>query len=531
MTTTQIQASYDAIVLGGGDNGLLCAAYLAKSGASTLLLERKREWDIGGNLRTEEFQGPYRFNLLPPYMLMLGERAPCYEDLELAGQSLAYITPPVQIAFHHLDGRALVLHRDPQLSAEAIARFCAADAPRFLAMYAQFRSLCEEILLPALYSAEGDAGVARQLDVTPLGRELAQLAAMSPIEIIDGCGYESPHVREAMLYLATFWGLDPRQAGVGQLCVLWMYCQLNAALPKSGNLAVAKALHHAFLEQGGACPVDVRVERILVAQGKAVGVRLSDGREIRARAIVSTLDAQDTFLQLVGEASLSSGLAGACRDWQWQDNSLMSCHFGYKGEAPRYHAARYDAAADQAYVHVFGVERRGDVEAMYRSIAKGMVPEGHGRAICATQFDEFHAGFAHIDGPLQTLRFEVPVPCRLAGRGWDEVRAQGGQAALALWRRYAEQVADGTVSYARVVTPPDLQRSLPCFKHGSFAGGAYTPARAGYHGNRPVCSAYRSEIPGLYMGGASTDAGGLIHLAAGYNAAGLVAHDLFRSKC
>ena len=75
------------------------------------------------------------------------------------------------------------------------------------------------------------------------------------------------------------------------------------------------------------------------------------------------------------------------------------------------------------------------------------------------------------------------------------------------------------------MTPVELQRRLPSFKHGSFLGGAYTKGRMGYSGTKPGAG-YRSEIPGLYIGGPSTHAGGIIHFAAGYNAASVVARDL-----
>lgn len=530
MTLYKRPDNCDVIVLGGGDNGLLCASYLAKAGAKTLLLQRETRCDIAGNLNTGEFQGPYRFNLLPPYMVMLGARAPCHSDLQLAKQSLAYITPPVQLAFHHNDGRALVFHLDPKKSATSIARFCAADAQRFLALHAEFHQLCEEILIPSLYAPDGSTEVAAQLGATDLGKRLAYLSAKTPIAIVDSYGFECPQVREAILYLATFWGLDPWQAGVGHLVVLWVYCLMNSSLVKSGNLAAANALYHSFLENGGDCPLDVGVERILMENKKAVGVRLNDGREIRARAVVSTLDIEQTFLELVGEDKLPDSLAKACHAWEWQQSSLLGCHFGYKGEAPSYHSAEFDSDANQAYIHVFGVEQAGDVAAIHQTISKGEVPMGHGRAICATQFDEFHAGFAHVGGPLQTLRFEVPVPNRLKDRAWKDAHAACQKAALETWRRYANNVVDETLSYSRVVTPHELQRCLPSFKQGSFAGGNYSSDRMGYAGTQAASISYRSEIPGLYMGGASTQSGGLIHFAAGYNAAGIVARDLNLSQ-
>lgn len=516
----------DVIVVGGGDNGLLCAAYLAKAGAKTLLLERHRPSDFAGNLRTEEFQGPYRFDLLPPNMLMLAERSPCHSDLRLAQQSLAYVTPAVQLAFHHEDGRVLVFHRDPEKSAAAIARFNAADAGRFRAMYDELERLCEEILIPSLHAPDGDTGVAARLGSTPLGNRLAELSAQTPIEIVEGYGFASAPVREAILYLATYWGLDPNEPGIGQVAVLWVYALLNASIVRGGNAAAARALYQSFLENGGDYPGQLRVERLLGAKGNVAGVRLEDGREIRARAVVSTLNAEETFLDLIGDDRISRALAEACRSWEWQEASLLTCHFGSGGAAPSYRSAAFDPDANAAFVHVFGVSKAGDVEAIHEAIRGGAIPDGHGRAICATQFDEFHAGFAQVPGPLRTLRFEVPVPVRLADREWKDAHDGCQRAALELWGRYAKNVDDEPPSYSRVVTPVDLQRSLPGCARGAFLGGRYTAARMGYGETRSACSAYRSEIEGLYLGGPSTHPGGLIHFAAGYNAATLVARDL-----
>lgn len=517
----------DVIVVGGGDNGLLAAAYLAQAGAKTILVERHTKLDSAGSLRTEEYQGPYRFDLLPPHAVVMGGRAPCHTDLPLARQGLAYITPAVQVAFHHKGGQALVLHQDPDRSAAAIAKFSAADARRFQAMYAEFRQLCEEILIPSLYAADGDTVAAGS---TELGKRLATLAAQSPAAIVDSYGYENPAVREAMLYLATFWGLDPAQAGVGQLAVLWVYSLLNSSMIKSGNTVAARALYQSFLESGGEYPNDVRVESILVEGKKAVGVRLDDGREIRAKAVVSTLNPEETYLDLVGKGHISSKVSKAAEGWEWQETSLLTSHFGYRGNPPAYRAAAFDPDVNEAYLHVFGVEEAGDVQRIFKAIGDGDIPSGHGRAVCTTQVDELRAGFGQVDGPLHTLRFDVPAPARLRNRDWDQAIDACRHTALEIWRFYAKDVVDAPLSYSRVMTPKGFERTLPSARQGSFLGGEYTKERLGYGGDRPACSQYRSEIPGLYVGGASTHGGGLVHFAAGYNAAGLVARDLKLAK-
>jgi len=424
-------ARYDVIVVGGGDHGLVCAATLAKAGAKVALFEQKKIWDIAGNLRTPEFQGPYRFDLMPPYALAMAARAPCVAELGLAQRGLAFIHPPVVMAFHHTDDRALVFHRDPAKSAAAIARFCAADADHFLRLYAALEALCEQMLIPALFGAD--------VEPVPDG-----FAAMSPAVLIDSYGFESPAVREALLYIATLWGLDPEQAGVGHAAILSLYSLLNASMIKSGNVAAANALYQCLLSDGGDCPVDVRVEQIVSEGGKAVGVRLTDGRTIRALAVVNACDARAP-----------------------QAASLLSCHFGYRGGAPSYRAAPYDEAVEQAYIHVFGIEAAGDVAAVHTAIRNGEIPPGHGRAMWTTQIDPFHAGFGHAVGPLQTLRFDIPVPSNLAGGTWKDEHSASRETALAIWGRYTSSLIDGTTSYARTVTPDDLARTLPSFPDGA----------------------------------------------------------------
>ena len=93
---TNINTDYDVIIIGGGHNGMLCGAYLAKTGGNVLVLEKKHE--TGGGLVTEDFQSPFRFNLHATYMMM-ADVAPSHADLKLHDHSLQYITPETQIAF------------------------------------------------------------------------------------------------------------------------------------------------------------------------------------------------------------------------------------------------------------------------------------------------------------------------------------------------------------------------------------------------------------------------------------------------
>ena len=171
-----LKKNYDAIVIGGGPNGLTCGSYLAKAGARVLLLEKK--WETGGGLATDDFQTPFRFNLHAIYM-MLGELMPMYEDFNMRENNVDFIRPEVQAAFHYKDEKALVFYTDPEKSAASIASFNKDDAPRFLKMYGEFKQFCDEILVPQTYvppiPALDNMALGNQTELGTLFNEVAEM--------------------------------------------------------------------------------------------------------------------------------------------------------------------------------------------------------------------------------------------------------------------------------------------------------------------------------------------------------------------
>src|ERR1035437_1477399 len=201
MTT---DTKYDAIVIGGGPNGLLSGAYLAKAGHKVVLFERRHE--TGGGLNTEEYYG-FRFNLHAIYHLM-AEKMPAWKDLDLAGLGVRYLYPHVVAAFPFKDGSSLIFTRDPKETAESIAQYSKADADAYLYMWQEFQPMLDDYLIPMTYELPKPAlDQLSEFGDTEVGAKLAEISEMSCLDILDHYGFTHPRVRLALLSFPAMWGI------------------------------------------------------------------------------------------------------------------------------------------------------------------------------------------------------------------------------------------------------------------------------------------------------------------------------------
>ncbi|MCZ7662976.1 MAG: NAD(P)/FAD-dependent oxidoreductase [Thermoleophilia bacterium] len=518
---------FDVIVIGGGPNGLTCAAYLAKAGARTLVLEKK--FETGGGLYTDDYGTPFRFNIHATYM-MLAELLPAHRDFDLPARDVAYIRPEVQFAFVYRDGKALVLYTDPKKSAEAIRRLSPSDGDAFERMYADFKELSEEFIIPATYVPPMPAlDQAELLGRTELGRKVLDLSELSPVQIVDRYGFQDPRVKAAILHLATMWGVPLESGGVGYLVPLYVYRMLNAALVRGGSHSLSSALHSALVTNGGKVLDWAEVARIVVEGDEARGVVLTDGREFTARALVSTLDPPTTFLSLTGRENVPEDLARAAEMWEWEAWSLFISHWGVRGEPPMYRAADFNPDVNRALVNTIGVESPEDLLAHVGELAAGRTFEPAGNVTCTSYHDPLQAS-AGPYGPLHTVRWECWAPYELADGDWDGFKKTYADRCLAKLEEYAPNLGESKHLFNFVDSPKDIERRLVTMKHGSIKHGAYSALQMGNFRPNDLCSSNRTPVKGLYVGGASTYPGGMVILGPGYNAARAVTQDLGLSQ-
>ncbi len=513
-------ADLDVIVLGAGPNGLCCAAYLARAGLKVAVVEKNVE--SGGGLLTQELAG-FKLNHHATYM-MLAERMPPYADLDLASYGVSFVRPPVQAAFLFDGGKSLILHSDLAASVRSAAALSPRDEKPFAKLLAEFDRMNEEFLIPATYlpPLEPIDQLGRLQNADALGERLAEISEQSPREVIEAYGLSDPRLKAALLYLTMMFGLDPEEGGMGFLVPLYVGRLTQSALVRGGSHQMASAMRRVVEEHGGRVTVAHEVTELIVEEGKVTGCKTRHGLELRARAVVSTLDPQQTFGSLLpGAEEEVPDLAQVAADWEWEHLSLFVLQLGVVGEAPGY--PNHDPAAARALFTVMGYETPEDVLGHAEEVKAGKLGRACGHGSVLSVHDPLLVPDHVPLGPHHLLRFEAWAPY---GVDWEKEKDGFAEACLATWRRYAPGIGSGNVRVRTAWSPRDIELQVKTMKRGSIKHGAYTALQMGYNRPSPETSSYRTPVPGLYVAGASVHPGGMVILGSGYNAARAVAEDL-----
>lgn len=514
---------YDAIIIGGGPNGLTCGAYLARGGAKVLVLEKRHE--LGGGLCTDDLASPFRYNLHAIYML-LGELMPPYKDLELKRRGVRFVSPEVKAAFIGRNGRNIVFYGDMKKTLEEVRRISAVDVVPLERMLKDFEELTSKIILPATYVPPAPAiELAIMLGKKSLGEKMLELGEMSPQEILDHYGFKDAQLKAALLYLSCVWGIHPTTTGMGYMVPLYVNRMLAASLVLGGSHSLSSALFESYAESGGKVLDWAGVEKIVLSNGKATGVVLYDGREFRGKVVISTLNPEQTFLKLIGEKNLTREMADTVKVWKWEEWSFFDLHLGIRGDAPIFGNTEAGAACNRALLCVMGYDTPEDVKGQIDAVCRNQVPKAAGHLTCTTLHDPTQASPGPY-GPLHTLRWESWAPYQVDEKSWDKLKQAYSDEVMGILRQFAPNLADARILYRFAYSPLDIERRITCMQRGSIKHGAYISTQMGYLRPNPDCSSYRTPIPGLYLAGASAYPGGMITLGPGYNAASIIAEDL-----
>ncbi len=526
---------YDVVVVGGGHNGLICAAYLARAGQRVALLEARSR--VGGAAVTEEVWPGYRVSVLSYVVSLL--RPTIVRELGLArfGYRVYPLDPAYFMPFP--DGRALFYWEDLQRAAAEVARFSAHDG-RALIEYDAAIGRLVEVVRPLLDQAPPRLDPRHPAELgglLRLGRHLlrrrgelgalADIMTMSVSDFLDQW-FDDPAVKGALSPGGVIgaWA-GPHSPGTAYVLLHHRIGEAGGqrggwGFVRGGMGGLSEILAAAARAAGAEIRTDVRVERILLQGETASGVALADGTELGAKRVVSTIHPKTTLLGLVGSQHLPPGLVQEMERYRSRSGSAK-VNLAL-AELPRFQAAPGSELGPQhpefiinpsiEYLHRAwddALSGRWSEEPMMDCVIPttkddSLAPEGRHILTCFVQY----------------------APYQLSQGSWEQERERFGDRVVEILGRYAPNLP-GAVLHRQVLTPQDMERD-----YGLLGGNIF-------HGEmsldqlfllRPAlqAGAYRTPVRGLYLGGSGSHPGGGVMGAPGRNSARALLSDLRRER-
>lgn len=502
---------YDVAVIGGGPNGLICGAYLARSGLRVVILEARHE--TGGGLDTFEFGG-FRFNPHAVYHMM-AEYMPPYKDFSLRERGVRYIFPDVQCAYIYKDRKPLIFYRDPVKTADYIsANFSSQDGEAYRKMFNDFCEFSEKILMPLTYASPVPAIEQTQIlnnADDDAGRRFNEIAELPPVDILDHYNFNEP-LKAAILNLFTIWGLSPYETGF--LFPLYVYRMTNSALVSGGSHRLSSAIYRTFIEAGGEVIDRAEAVKVVLTDGKVSGVVTADGTEISVRAVASTADPRQNFLKFFDKSEIPQELVESAEKWEWEKETLFGTHAALK-EAPVYIGTDGLDDANKALITFLGIDGTDHILRHIEELQNGKIPgKTMGHATCASIFDPIMAFKGFHSG-----RFESLVPF---DADWDNIKEDYAKKCIDEWKEYAHNIEP---IFTFVYPPAYIEQKNLSMVRGSFKHGAYSPLQLGYLRPNDLCSRCYTPVVGFYVCGASVYPGGMVLGGGGYLGANIIAED------
>jgi phytoene dehydrogenase-like protein len=519
---------YDVVVIGGGHNGLVTAAYLARAGKRVVLYERRQQ--LGGIASTEQQPEGYGFETgMHDFSLF---RSEILRELAL---DLPIARPDISALSLLPDAAPLRLWRDPERTTAEIAAYSPSDGQNYLEFVRRIRrasSVLEAMLSqspPNLPLSGGIRNLARLVPWLRIGLRLRRLGGRAlyefsrwlPMDVASMLEewFEHKGLRGALASTAIQGTMQgPRASGTG---LMLMYHAIGG-FPRGGTFLrggisrLSDALASRAQESGAEIRTGVSVDRILTDDYAARGVVLSSGEELRSRTVASSADPRHTLLDLVGAQELEVRVMRRARNIRFR-GSTAKVNLALRG-LPDFVGVN-EAAELRGHIIVSPsveyLERAYD-DAKYGRLSA----QPHLEMVLPSLHDPAMAPEGRHVLSI-TARY---APYQLADGDWATERENLGDRVVQAMAQYAPDLPD-LILHRQVLTPLDYEREYG-LAEGSFYHGQMALDQLLFMRPIPGYADYRSPVGGLYFCGAGAHPGGGVTGAPGRNAAREISRDL-----
>jgi phytoene dehydrogenase-like protein len=533
-TTSRSDRTYDAIIVGGGHNGLVNGAYLAKAGLKTLILERRHL--VGGAAITEELRPGFWFTTFSYALSLL--RPDIIHELELTKHGFMPLLMSTGFAPGE-DGDYLLFTQDHGQNQKEIARHSKHDADAYDQYSHDMEMVCQAIkplfdmVPPDIFSDDPEellalAGLAsrfKNLDKRVFQNAIRLLTG-SAADFLDD--YFDSELLKGYLASASIIGtkVGPRSQGSGLVLLYHSIGEHDGefgawAFHKKGNGGFTQVLARAARAFGAEIVLESPVEAVITKDGRTTGVALADGTEYYADTVVSALDPRRTFLELVNPRELPDDLVENIERFRFQGTSSKvnfaldglplfpalgdkPDHFrGFTNIGPSmdyleraFDDAKYGWYSERPYIDM----------AIQSTIDPDMAPPGKHVMSCFIQY----------------------TPYKLRESDWDAEKENLGDTVQRTLESFFPGFGD-LVLQREVVTPLHIERTVGLSEGNIFAGEFFAPQMFFFR-PAPGWSQYRTPIDGYYQCGSGTHPGGCVTGGPGKLAAGQILKDRARAR-
>ncbi|WP_413171981.1 beta-carotene ketolase CrtO [Anabaena azotica] len=529
---------YDVVIIGAGHNGLVCAAYLLKAGYSVLLLEKRPV--PGGAATTEECipdKAPgFKFNLcaIDHEFIHLG---PVVEELELTKYGLEYLECDPVVFCPHPDGKYFLAHKSLEKTCAEIARYNERDAKKY-AEFTDYWQRAISAMIPmfnappkSIIDIFGNYNIQKVKDlVSVVGSPSKSLdfvrTMLNSAEDILNEWFDEEFLKAPLARLASELGAPPSQKNLA-IGVMMMSMRHNPGMarPRGGTGALVQALVNLVTSKGGVILTDQHVEKVLIDDAKAVGVRVVGGQEYRAKyGVISNIDAQRLFLQMTDKNDID-----AVDPDLWErltrrivNNNETILKIDLALDEPL-HFPHHNHQDEYLIGSILIADSMNHVEQAHSKCTLGEIPDSDPSMYVVMP--------SFLDPSLappgkHTVWIEFFAPYQIAGAEGTGLKGTGWTDELK--NKVADRVVDKLATYSpnlktsiiarRVESPAELGERLGAYK-GNYYHIDMTMDQMIFFRPLPELANYKTPIDNLFLTGAGTHPGGSISGMPGRNCA------------